>query len=123
MLESGISNSDKLKVTWPFDFGSTSVSAVSTSDSYLSAADGTKILFSASGSTNVIYITPKSALAAGEWYKLTLMTGGSPVAKLYKNPVSLMTISANDADAVVYDENPSAGLLTIVPAAATVADV
>ena len=51
------------------------------------------------------------------------MLGGSPTAKLYKSPVALQTVSAINSNAIIYDENPSAGLLTFVPAAETIADI
>lgn len=56
--------------------------------SFIQSADGAKIYFDATGSgSSIVKIKPVSALAANQWYTVTLMLGGAPSAKFYKAPV------------------------------------
>jgi len=54
---------------------------------------------------------------------LLVYATGSPTAGVYRQPISLATVSSTGSNAVIYDENSSAGNIAFVAAAGTLADI
>jgi len=71
-----------------------------------------------------LLLKPSSDVNANAWYELSASVEGSPTAKLYEKPITISTLSdKTSTDAVIYDENPSAGMISIVAAPTALTDV
>jgi len=71
-----------------------------------------------------LYLSPASNVDANTWFELSAAAEGSPTEKLYEKPIVISTLSdKSSANAVIYDENPSAGFVSIVAAPTTLTDV
>jgi len=70
-----------------------------------------------------VYFTPSSSIDANTWFELSAVVTGSPTAKLYEKPITISTVSDTTGDIVIYDENPSAGLISFVAPATAITDV
>jgi len=116
MFETSITSTDYISVTWPFSLTLTSGS--------LTGSDGSVIALTSGGvSGSTIYLAPASTVQSNVWYELSVLATGSPTAGLYRQPISLATVSSTNANAVIYDENSAAGNVAYVAAAGTISDI
>jgi len=116
MFETSITSTDYISVTWPF-------SLTLGSGSSLTGSDGSVIALTSSGNGATVYLAPASTVQSNVWYELSVIATGSPTAGLYRQPISLATVSSASANAVIYDENSAAGNVAYVAAAGTISDI